>query len=384
MSDDSQGSGNTLGGGRASDPPPSTWVRPAAPRIGRIGDWGSTNTSASSSRSGSSSRFATLSSLNPSSAGPPRPSMPHTDDDDDSDGEDKERETWFAGGERSGISVQNPNAQARGPAPGGRMVQDILRRAAETSAARAPQGAVPHVTSTAFRGGGHTLGSDEVDSNFIPDPDAPQDDEEDVVQRNITFWRNGFSIEGGEFYDYADPENERLLAEINTGRAPLSVLNVRPGQPVEVIVSKRTSEDYVPEKRAFSGSGNRLGSPVPHAVAPSASMPGAFPAATSADAARSAATRTERSSLTTMFEVDPMQPVTTVQIKLADGTRMPCRMNLTHTVGDIRNFINASRPENMTTAYTIGTGFPNRTLDNDTQSIEDAGLRNSLIVQRWV
>ncbi|KAF8840290.1 SEP-domain-containing protein [Paxillus ammoniavirescens] len=303
--------------------------------------------------------------------------MPHTDeDDDDSDGEDKEGESWFAGGERSGISVQNPNAAARGPVPGGRMVQDILRRAAE-------YGDAPQATSTAFRGGGHTLGSDEVDSSFIPDPDAPQDDEEDVVQRNITFWRNGFSIEGGEFYDYADPENERLLAEINTGRAPVSVLNVRPGQPVEVIVSKRTSEDYVPEKRVFSGSGNRLGSPVP-AVTTSASMPGAFPAATSAGPSSSAATRTERSSLTTMFEVDATQPMTTVQIKLADGTRMPCRMNLTHTVGDIRNFINASRPENMTRAYTIGTGFPNRTLDNDTQSIEDAGLKNSLIMQRWV
>jgi hypothetical protein len=87
----------------------------------------------------------------------------------------------------------------------------------------------------------------------------------------------------------------------------------------------------------------------------------------------------------------------------ADGVRrMPCRMHLTHAVG-VRNFINAcvylqailtteahtltacsSRPENMTRAYTIGTGFPNRTLDNDTQSIEDAGLRNSLIMQRWV
>ncbi|KIJ19411.1 hypothetical protein PAXINDRAFT_7896 [Paxillus involutus ATCC 200175] len=117
----------------------------------------------------------------------------------------------------------------------------------------------------------------------------------------------------------ANPENERLqvLAEINTSRAPVSVLNVRPGQPVEVIFSKGTGEDYEPEKRAFSGSGNRLGFPVP-ADTPSASMPGAFPAATSAgaatSAANSAATRTERSSLTTMFEADPTQPMTTIQI----------------------------------------------------------------------
>ena len=46
---------------------------------------------------------------------------------------------------------------------------------------------------------------------------SDNEEEEEVVQRFITFWRNGFSIEGGEFYSYADPENERLLAEINTG-----------------------------------------------------------------------------------------------------------------------------------------------------------------------
>jgi len=101
----------------------------------------------------------------------------------------------------------------------------------------------------------------------------------------------------------------------------VSVLNVRPGQPVEVVVSKRTNEDYVPERRPFGGSGNRLGSPVP----------GPTPAPT----------RAERASVTTLFEVDQTQPTTTVQIRLADGTRMPCRMNLTHTVGDLRNFINA-------------------------------------------
>lgn len=85
-------------------------------------------------------------------------------------------------------------------------------------------------------------------------------------------------------------------------------------------------------------------------------------------------------------------------------------MNLTHKVRDIRNFINAyvnlhqfrgrmrfieipvvmylstcrSRPENLSRPYTIGTTFPNRTLDDDTQTVEAAGLVNSVIVQRWV
>ena len=44
----------------------------------------------------------------------------------------------------------------------------------------------------------------------------------------------------------------------------------------------------------------------------------------------------------------------------------------------------SSRPENNLRPYTIGTTFPNRTLDNDSTTIDAAGLRNSVIVQRWV
>lgn len=80
-------------------------------------------------------------------------------------------------------------------------------------------------------------------------------------------------------------------------------------------------------------------------------------------------------------------------------------MNLTHTVGDIRNFINAcvfcslvylhaweaddcarccrARPENSVRPYTIGTTFPNRILEDGTQSVEQAGLKNAVVVQRW-
>lgn len=355
--------------------------RQPGPRIGRIGDWSGGDGASTPSRSGTPGRIATLSSL--SSSGPVRPQQPSDDEDDD--GASKEGESWFAGGERSGISVQNPGSRDPGP----RVVQDILRRAAETSAARTSHPAQGESPPVVFRGGGHTLGSDEVESTYIPDPDVPDEGEVEVAQRNITFWRNGFSVEDGEFYSYADPANEQLLAEINTGRAPVSVLNVRPGQPVEVVVSKRVSEDYVPEKRpakAFSGSGMRLGSPVPaivHGASTSTTMPGTFPSASSSSAAtRSPPAARER--IDTLFAVDQTQPTTTIQVRLADGTRLPCRMNHTHTVGDIRNFINAARPENHSRPYTIMTTFPNRVLDDDSRTIKDAGLINSVVVQRWV
>jgi len=310
----------------------------------------------------------------------------HGDDDDD-DEDENEGESWFAGGERSGISVQNPG---RPPAvPGGDLVRDLLRRAAEA-------GPPPEVSgpsrSSAFRGGGHTLGSDEVDSQYIPDPTAVAEPEETAI-RHVTFWREGFSIEDGELMRYDDPTNARILEEINQGRAPPHLLNVNPGQPVELRVVKRLQDEYVPSPKAragaFHGSGHRLGSPVPGvsnaAGSAPADMPGSFPAASTAQAPSSAAGGSgERDSFSSRFEVDQTKPATSVQIRLADGTRMVCRMNLTHTVRDIRNFINASRPENNSRPYTIGTTFPNRILDDDSQTIEGAGLVNSVVVQRWV
>lgn len=104
--------------------------------------------------------------------------------------------------------------------------------------------------------------------------------------------------------------------------APPSILNVQVGQPVELRVSRRLNEDYVPPPKRFNvfeGQGNRLGSALPVGAAPSASSqqpPGAFPSGGNASGAGQ-----DRSSLTTKFEVDMSAPTTSVQIRLADGTR---------------------------------------------------------------
>lgn len=43
-----------------------------------------------------------------------------------------------------------------------------------------------------------------------------------------------------------------------------------------------------------------------------------------------------------------------------------------------------SNPDNLTRPYTIGTAFPAaKTLEDDTQTIEDAKLAKSVILQKW-
>jgi len=167
---------------------------------------------------------------------------------------------------------------------------------------------------------------------------------------------------------------------------PHTLFDVPFGARIDILVEdKRASQDYVASKKAFAGGGYRLGAPVPGIeVSPSSAMPGSFPSPSSSSPAAATPSRTASvDSVAPKFAVDQTQPTTSVQIRLADGTRMVCRMNLTHTVLDLRNFINASRPENLTRPYTIGTTFPNRTLEDNTATIQAAGLENSVVVQRW-
>ncbi|RCH79787.1 hypothetical protein CU098_001647, partial [Rhizopus stolonifer] len=135
-------------------------------------------------------------------------------------------------------------------------------------------------------------------------------------------------------------------------------------QPVEVRVIKR-QEDYKPKTRLFKGSGHRLGSP---------------------------ATLTRPAVL-----VDQSQPVTSIQIRLGDGSRLIdhtniqpdtdlivrliAKLNHTHTVGDIRHYIEANNAGDK--QYSLQTTFPVKQLQNINQTIKEAGLLNSVIVQRY-
>lgn len=95
-------------------------------------------------------------------------------------------------------------------------------------------------------------------------------------------------------------------------------------------MAKRLGENYIPPPKrplaAFAGSGNRLGSPVPTAISEVGGvepMPGSFPGG-SGSGSGSASTSShgmDSERISTRFEVDQTLPTTSIQIRLADGTR---------------------------------------------------------------
>lgn len=294
-------------------------------------------------------------------------------DDSDDDDQDDENQDFFAGGEKSGLAVQNPNA-----ANPRDQINNILKRARQN----APRpGGDDEQPSSHFRGAGTTLGGDDTPSRTIPDPNASVPQPAERAHRELHLWRDGFSVDDGPLFRYDDPANARTLEMINTGHAPLHILNVEHGQEVDVEVHAHKDEDYKQPKKKyvpFSGSGNRLGSPTPGGASASTPIAAVTSSTTSAPAASS-------STSAPAVEVDSSAPTVTLQIRLGDGTRLQSRFNTTHTVGDVYDFVTRSSPSSQSRAFALMTTFPSKELSDKAQVLGDMAefKRGGVVVQKW-
>jgi len=72
----------------------------------------------------------------------------------------------------SGINVQNPDRDS--DVPGRNLMRDLLARALHDRPVEPEPDRTGAHGSSAFSGGGYTLGSDELESTYIPDPSVPR------------------------------------------------------------------------------------------------------------------------------------------------------------------------------------------------------------------
>jgi UBX domain-containing protein 1 len=78
--------------------------------------------------------------------------------------------------------------------------------------------------------------------------------------------------------------------------------------------------------------------------------------------------------------VDASKPVTSIQIRTADGARLIGKFNHDHTILDIRSWLESQKKP--TGPYDLITTLPARTLSDLNQTIKDAGLLNAAINQK--
>ncbi|KAL7945298.1 hypothetical protein V8C42DRAFT_322737 [Trichoderma barbatum] len=284
--------------------------------------------------------IATLGSLGSSSA------AHHDDDDDDEDNDDDDeddgRGNLFAGGEKSGLAVQDPRQEGGSR----KIISDILAKAKANSRQSDANPDAGPSRPTFFRGTGVTLGGDGVESRSIPDPHGHERPAGPPVERVLHIWQDGFSIDDGELRRFDDPSNEADLQLIRSGRAPLHLMNVQHDQSVDVKLHQHDTPYKQPPKqyKPFAGSGNRLGSPVPGGASTTAAAPAAAASSASAPAP----------------SVDNSQPTLMIRIQMPDGSRLPARFNTTHTVGDVYGFVQGASVETRSRAWVLVTTFPNK------------------------
>ncbi|XP_059662892.1 plant UBX domain-containing protein 4 [Cornus florida] len=292
----------------------------------------------STSRAGG---IRTLSDLN-------RPSG-HDSDDSDSDAPQE----YYTGGEKSGMLVQDPTK--------GNDVDAIFDQVRQLGAVEGPlENLHPSSSSRSFTGTGRLLSGETVAST----PQQPE-----AVVHNIVFWRNGFTINDGPLRRLDDPENAPFLESIRKSECPKELEPEDRRSSVHVNLIRRDENCPEPEKQQvpFQGVGRTLGSNnSPAEIEPNVDTP------PSTDPTPSEG-----------IVVDETRPTTSIQLRLADGTRMIARFNYHHTIANIRAFIDASRPGTNRTYQLQTVGFPPKQLTDPTQTIEQASLANSVIIQKF-
>jgi UBX domain-containing protein 1 len=200
-----------------------------------------------------------------------------------------------------------------------------------------------------------------------------------AVVHTITFYADGqFTVDDGEPRDMRDPANAPFMNSIARGECPRELEPADTTTPVNVNLVRNAGAYEPPPKpayTAFSGASRTLAGPEP-AAASAPEAPAAPPAATAP------APSLGGSSATTWPGPDESQPVTSIQLRLIDGSRLVARFNLSQTVGDLRKFIAASRPDLGGSAYRLAVPFPPTQLTDDAATIQAAGLQNAVVVQK--
>lgn len=290
----------------------------------------------------------------------------------DSDDEQKTAQNFFTGGEKSALQVENPDKKDDNR-PAGGLVDRIIQRAKDQLTEPDDRPSAQHPSENFqrnFTGTGFRLGDSTQSLEAIPDRSA-NSNVPPKVTRQITFWREGFTVGDGPFRRYDDRENFQLLSELKQGRVPVSLLDVESGQDVDVTVIRKVDEDYVPPKASqggFHGQGQRLGSPVPGEVLVS-------PAPVSTE-------KPQESSAPPSSDPTGDSPV---QIRFASGKRLTHRFNAADSISSVYEFVrNHSFNDSPGRDFVLSHAFPIKAIAAESgETVESENLKNAVIVQRW-
>ncbi|XP_005400425.1 PREDICTED: UBX domain-containing protein 2A [Chinchilla lanigera] len=186
------------------------------------------------------------------------------------------------------------------------------------------------------------------------------------VDVNIKLWKNGFTV-NDDFRSYSDGASQQFLNSIKKGELPSELQGIFDKEEVDVKVEDKKNEVCVSTKPAFqpfSGQGHRLGSATPKIVSKTKTV------------------EVESKNNLSAVSLNNLEPITNIQIWLANGKRIIQKFNVSHRVSHIKDFIEKHHGSQRAPPFSLATALPFlRSLD-ETLTLEEADLRNAVIIQR--
>lgn len=317
----------------------------------------------------SSSRIATFGSLRKA--------------DHSSDDEEEEGQAFYAGGSESGGGQQILGPKKKKHES---LVADMFKNAKEHGAEvlDARESREGKKKANYFQGAAYRLGG-ENDPGGAVSQGMSSDDRPANVDVVLRFWRNGFSVDNGPLRDFHDPANLEFLDDVRKGKIPRELVLLAKGSTVTLDMEDHSHEDFVKPKassQAFSGQGYRLGNPTDGTL--SSAVLGAVGSSVDQKPSdtKTTTTTTTAAAAGANIQVDESLPVTNIQIRLPDGSRLVSKFNHTHTVSDVRQYIVEMRPSYSQSNFVLMTTFPNREITDESATLSAANLINTVLVVR--
>ncbi|XP_004395004.1 PREDICTED: UBX domain-containing protein 2A [Odobenus rosmarus divergens] len=184
------------------------------------------------------------------------------------------------------------------------------------------------------------------------------------VDVSIKLWKNGFTV-NDNFRSYSDGSFTTLFLYLPR-ELPLELQGIFDKEEVDVKVEDKKNEVCMSTKpvfQPFSGQGHRLGSATPKIVS------------------KAKSTEVENKNNLSV-QLNNLEPITNVQIWLANGKRIVQKFNISHRISHIKDFIEKYQGSQRSPPFSLATALPFLKLLDETLTLEEADLQNAVVIQR--
>ena len=107
-----------------------------------------------------------------------------------------------------------------------------------------------------------------------------------------------------------------------------------------------------------------------------------FPSATPKIVSKAKNIEVENKNKLSAVPLNNLEPITNIQIWLANGKRIVQKFNISHRISHIKDFIEKYQGSQRSPPFSLATALPFLKLLDETLTLEEADLQNAVIIQR--